>query len=247
MFGEAMHSKQLLRMGMSAVAWEILRIGAQKALLRSGKFPADVARELGISFACTIHAIIASVLSLYLVAVESRPDSLYRRFDLAQVTYAISSGFFAWDLYAVLFVDKFDVGFLIHAVSCLLCYVFGQFPFLNYWGAYFLLFELSTPLLHLRKAMLLTGNKSSPWFAFVEKAFALAFFVARIAVGIPMSAMVWQDLLDLLKSPHKVHSHFVVYFYLVANTALCGLNVFWFWNMVKKKLAGAGSKKIKPT
>lgn len=244
MFGEALHINQMGVMLSSMVCWEVLRFGSQTLLAKSGKFSADVARELGISIVCTLHAIVACGLAISLVMTERRPLSLYHRFELSQLMYAISSGFFAWDLYVVLFVDKFDIGFLIHAVSCLLCYVFGQFPFLNYWGAYFLLFELSTPLLHLRKAMLVTGNKHSPWFITVETAFALAFFAARIAVGLPMSVMVWQDLLDLLtNTPHEVHSHFVIYFYLVANTALCGLNVFWFWNMAKKKLLGSAKSK----
>lgn len=244
MLGEALRLNQMTVMVSSMLCWEVLRFASQTLLTRSQRFSADVARELGISIVCTVHAIVACVLALWLVMTESRPSSLYHRFELSQFMYATSSGFFAWDLYVVLFVDKFDLGFLIHAISCLLCYVFGQFPFLNYWGAYFLLFELSTPLLHLRKAMLVTGNKHSPWFITVETGFALAFFVARIAVGLPMSIMVWQDLLGLLNNtPHEVHSHFVIYFYLMANTALCGLNLFWFWNMAKKKLPGSGKSK----
>ena len=243
MLGEALNSSQLTLMILSMITWEVVRRAAKMVFTRVLSFSPDISRELGLSFASTIHAIVASMLSLALVATERRPASLYHRFELSQFTYAISSGFFAWDLLIVVFVEKFDPAFLLHAMSCLLCYVFGQFPFLNYWGVYFLLFEISTPLLHLRKAMLVTGNKQSKWFSRVEVGFALAFFIARIVVGIPMSILVWQDLLDLLNEPHLVHSHFVVYFYLLANTLLCGLNIFWFSTMVRKRLLSSRKEK----
>jgi hypothetical protein len=243
MLGEAVDPKQLAVMAASACCWEILRRGAAWLMKLNGRIPERARQELAVSVASTIHAIVACLLSLKVITTKERPPSLYERFDHSQLTFAISSGYFIWDLFIVVFVEKFDPAFLIHALSCLLCYVFGQFPFLNYWGVYFLLFELSTPLLHARKALFLLENDKSPWFGVVENGFALSFFIARIAVGLPMSVMVWRDLLDLLKRPHEVHSHFVVYYYLLANTALCGLNVMWFSKMVQKALRGGKSKK----
>lgn len=160
--------------------------------------------------------------------------------------------------FCVMHLDKCSLHMLF-VVYCGVCLKFGwggllwvfskltlfhaQFPFLNYWGPYFLLFELSTPLLHVRKAMLLTGNKGHPWFPAIESAFAFSFFVARILVGVPMSALVWRDLLQLLNGDvRNIHSHFVVYFYLVANFALCSLNLVWFWNMIKKRFLGNKKK-----
>lgn len=227
-------------MAISAVVWEALRIGCIK-YLKGRKLSDEVSKELAVSLLGTVHAIVACALSIKVIATEPVPDSVYHRIDLSQTTFAVSAGYFAWDIYYVLLRDeKLDVAFAIHAVSCFFCYLFGQYPFLNYWGVYFLLFELSTPFMHARKALLLLGRKDSLWFPKIEAAFGASFAFARILVGIPMSALVWRDLLSLLNTPEKVHSAIVVYYYLVANTALCGLNMFWFWGMMKKRFSTKG-------
>jgi hypothetical protein len=246
--GKALEQEQLMIMAGSVLFWEVSYRVSTFFIMRFWQVDRDVAKQLGLSVASSIHAIECCMLSLLMIFTVAKPDSLYERIPISQVNFAISTGYFVWDLIVVIFYDRFSVEFLLHASSCLLCYLFGQFPFLNYWGAYFLLFELSTPLLHVRKAMLVTGNKESPWMPTVENAFGLLFFVARIVVGIPMSLLVWRDLLRLLAEPEKAHSTLIIYYYLAADTLLCGLNVYWFALMCRKQLKPKQkSKKEKDT
>lgn len=233
LLGSAADSKNVAVMVTSTIVCELIRQIVQRASISSG-FTAEKASKLSLCATGSVHALVACGLSLCVVLQNDHSAGVYDRIELAQTTFAISSGFFAWDVLIVLFVE-FELAFLLHAVACLLCYVFGQYPFLNYWGVYFLLFELSTPLLHLRKLYLITGRTDSPEFPLIERMFGATFFASRILMGIPVSGLVWRDLLALLNNADQVHSHLVVYYYLVANLALCSLNVFWFVSMLNRR------------
>jgi hypothetical protein len=234
MLGKAVTKPQLVVMLVSAIGWELLRRASIFIFRRSQRFEIGVAKELAISVVGTVHAIVASALCLAVLFSNPPSYSVYDEIALSQITFAISAGYFAWDILFELLVDKTDLAFLIHAIACFLCYLFGQYPFLNYYGVYFLLFELSTPLLHLRKGMLVLSQKGSRWFPIVEAAFGITFVMVRLVMGIPMSVLVWLELLKL-QNTHAVHSYFVVYYYLAANTVLCGLNIFWAWGMIRKR------------
>jgi hypothetical protein len=246
--GEASSHANILLVLLSAVSWELIRRVASHFLL--DRFPVKDANRLAISVSSAAHSVFISVSALYFVLSQPAPDSLYVRLPLARLMYAVATGYFAWDIVVVLVLEpKIDIMFLLHAVFCFFAYLFGQYPFLNYYGVFFLLFELSTPLLHLRHFMVAYSGDSPSlaWaIAGVEVAFALVFFVVRIAVGFPMSALVWRDLLELLGrevKPDENHPTFVAVFYLVANTGLCGMNLAWFYFMVKKKFRKKRSEK----
>ena len=234
MLGEAVHSFNVSIMVISLTFWELIRHVA-RYFLENKKFSSEITQELSIACSGTVHAVLVCSFSAFVIAIETKPECLYSKIELSQVIFAISSGYFIWDLMIVLFITRFDLAFFLHAFACLLCYVFGQYPFLNYWGLYFLMFELSTPFLHMRRAMILTKNTNSKWFPIVENTFGLTFIFVRLLVGIPLSVLVWVDLIYLLEQPQKIHSYLVVYFYLIANFGLCLLNLIWFWQMTRKK------------
>ena len=209
------------------------------------------ARDLEIAFASTIHALITSLVSLTVILA---PDSgvgigelsrLYGYSSRAQAMFGVSSGFFLWDLFTLLSDrSQFDWGFLLHGIVCFSVYILGQFPVFHYYGSGFLLFELSTPFLNLRKALLAMGEKGSPLFAKTEQAFGLAFFVVRLVFGVPMSLFFLRDVVNLLRDERR-HNKRALQFFLLANISMCALNVYWFramWLKAKRK-AGAGKKK----
>lgn len=270
-FGAGLESSQLAVVLGSAVFWEAAsRVGPRIALTMLNHPPAElkheglskiVKRDLEISFAGTIHAVFASAMSLW---ISLTPDQAIRGWELqalyaysprSQFLFGVSTGYFFWDLWTILTNEgQFSVPFLIHAITCIFSYWFAQKPFLHYWGCYFLLYELSTPCLHARKAMLSLDMKSWPSFASIEKAFGMIFIFARVVVGFPVSFLFWRQMHALMTSESfGPHNRYVVYFYLLANTSITGLNIYWtslilsgFFRRAKRKdqQQGEGDKKL---
>ena len=73
--------------------------------------------------------------------------------------------------------------------------------------------------------------------------FFLVFFITRIAVGLWASVIWWQDAVALV-SGGKPHSFLVLGFDMVANVVMNGMNLLWFWQMLKVLLRGVNVKSI---
>ncbi|TFY63611.1 hypothetical protein EVG20_g6249 [Dentipellis fragilis] len=71
--------------------------------------------------------------------------------------YAIAAGYFLWDTVESL-VHYEDAGFIVHGVACLGIYTLAFRPFLGYYGARFLLWEMSTPFLNIHWFLDKTGR-----------------------------------------------------------------------------------------
>jgi len=198
-------------------------------------------RDFEVAVASSVHATVACAVSLTVIL---RPDAtigigdvakLYGYSPRSQFAFGVSSGFFLWDLFTVVTdPEHFDLGFLVHAVVCLTVYVLGQYPVFHYYGPAFLLFELSTPLLNLRKALLALGQKGSPLFVRTERAFGVVFLVARILFGFPISYSFLRDVVLLLNSD-RAHNRRALQYYFVADVLMCGLNAYWLSMMVRKR------------
>ena len=98
--------------------------------------------------------------------------------------------------------------------------------------------EFSTPFLNLRNIMLQLKQTKTPLFTICTYMFALTFFVLRIFVGIPRSYIFWQDILDLLfynrmNNLNPKHPIIIVYYMLLANIILNGLNIFWAYKIIQ--------------
>lgn len=121
------------------------------------------------------------VLMYYKIACERAGLTLcllysYGFSDKVNLIFSISTGYFMWDTYTIAtrrFMKR-DPQMLVHSVRCyasrripsyffyaslqIVCsftYLFGQFPFLHYYGVRFLLFELSSIPLQLRQLLIL--------------------------------------------------------------------------------------------
>lgn len=249
-WGDALEQRNYLLVLASILVWECLRIGALHWWLPHVlpyQFTQKEMQNLSVAVPAFSHAVIASVLSAYVALTHSKPDSLYEHIPFAEKIFCISTGYFAWDLYTVLFIiPKFDWMFFFHAVICMFAYLFALHPFLHYLGVYFLLFELSTPFMYVRQVLIVMTRqfpdnaKLKEAIGKVEFVFASVFAFVRLVVGFPMSLVVWYELVHLILKggdpAYPNHPKFVPYFYLVANVGLCAMNVMWMWAMVKKKL-----------
>ena len=69
----------------------------------------------------------------------------------ADIPALTAAGIRAGDLY-VCISEGWDAGFTVHAVACLITYAVCSYPrpFVHYCACFFLLYELSTPFMHLR-------------------------------------------------------------------------------------------------
>ena len=251
MFGEAISQRQLTLMLTSLVSFEAVAKIAEKLSVRMGVVESD-RREFGDTIASSLHA---TCVSIYSIMIALSPDgdimnNFYGRSDRVMNLFSFSAGFFAWDVIIVLrqFLVKGELhlDFLIHGIVCFLCYFFGQFPFLNGYGLFFLMFEFSTPLLNFRRFLIHTGNNKSDFFKKIEMAFGIMFFLCRIAMGIPVSFLFLKDMYSLLvHHSHLVHNASIVYFYMISNSLMCGLNAYWFFFMVKKALRSSNNNNNK--
>ncbi|KAF2794905.1 DUF887-domain-containing protein [Melanomma pulvis-pyrius CBS 109.77] len=161
---------------------------------------------------------------------------------------------------------------LLHAIGALSVTCIGFRPFGNYYGLSFVLYELSTPFLNIHwfcDKLKLTGSKLQLYNGI---ALLISFFSCRIVWGTYQSILIYSDIytalttesanlmgsaLDDGKCPFNSSNMSVggpagceigelpmwlVSVYLIGNTALSLLNIFWFTQMVK-----AVKKRFAPT
>lgn len=152
----------------------------------------------------------------------------------------MSTGYFLWDLLVSTY-EGWGVAFIAHAVACTFVYASAMAPFLHWHGLFFLLFEASTPFLHLRWLLIKLGWTKGLMFPIVNYGFALAFFLVRLAIGWPVSFYWWGDMLHLLTTG-TAHSPATVVGYLTCNIVLNGLNALWFFKIVKSATGGSSKR-----
>ncbi|KAH9251123.1 hypothetical protein BASA81_011022 [Batrachochytrium salamandrivorans] len=242
MLGRALEWDNLAAVAASALAWELLRLASLYVFLPS--LPVKLSKkdisQLSVSVPAFLHAVVVSLMSLYVVLAYSNPPSLYDYIPLAQTIFCISTGYFAWDICMVFFVmPKLEPMFACHAIICFLSYLLAMYPYLHYYGVCFLLFELSTPFMYVRQTLIMFKQylpelDLDSYIYKVEVAFALIFAVVRIGFGFPMSYGVWRDVLSTQQP--LGHHPFIPYYYVTADSLLCILNVLWMRAMVMRKL-----------
>ncbi|KAI9202816.1 TLC domain-containing protein [Polychytrium aggregatum] len=180
---------------------------------------------VSMAFSTTILMLAAPML----LDQELRHDRVFGNNSYSGTVLAIACGYFLWDSLIVLsYVHEAGVGFVIHGFSCLLTYVTSFRPVLNFYGAVFLMFELSTPFLNVHwfcDKMNLSGSRIQ-WINGIV--LLLTFFGGRIVFGLTMSYCFWVDMLAEWDRVPLVVSGI----YCVSNIVLNILNIFWFHKMI---------------
>lgn len=266
--GGALSATQLAIACASCLAWLVLQHVAvhpavTAALLpdtahRALQAPASGAarrRAVGLNAANFVHSTIMAAGAIYLALADPviRERPIFGLSPVCQALCAVSTGFFVWDVYVTATCyrqpGKVDWAMLTHGVLSFGCFLFGQYPFIHGTSAWVMGFELSTPFLNAFRSMYEVGmHETHAWlYARAKKGFFFSFFLARIVVGIPASALWWRDMLALLATGtaegRPLHSAAIVYFYLAANGALNLLNVVWFRKIVAQALASGKKAK----
>ncbi|KAJ1801166.1 hypothetical protein LPJ59_000523 [Coemansia sp. RSA 2399] len=176
--------------------------------------------------ASTYHAVYMITHSLVIIAnTKLRNNPLHGTDQLAESTYAVTVGYFLWDIINT--YQNIDINgwqFMIHGITSFGVYVLSFSPLLQYYGACFMMFEISTLFLNVHLA--LEDLKLQDFILYYINGMALvsSFFFARIVYGTALSINVWKELAnsDLPINP------FAAWFVRVANIALLSLSYYWF-------------------
>jgi hypothetical protein len=142
-------------------------------------------------------------------------------------------GYFIWDaIISLIYVKYFGVGFLTHGVVSSAVFYIGLGPFIAYYSAIFILFELSTPFLNLRWFGLKFPNLFPSSFQLINNSILiLIFFFVRICYGWYQASMLFTDFYYTYQDPRFNTVGAVVIF--IGNMILNLLNLYWFYRMVR--------------
>lgn len=158
---------------------------------------------------------------------------------LSRTTMLISAGFFGHDLIMCLkrFASEGPL-YTFHAAVCHAAYTFAiHTGFLHYHGAAFLMWELSTPFVHLRWFM--HKMKLDHTQGYLVNGFLMiaAFFFARIVWGYYAGYLLVMDVVgERYKVPASPFPVWGTVAYCLVAIAMNSLNSFWFWKMADRAL-----------
>ncbi|CAG8513807.1 5221_t:CDS:2 [Paraglomus brasilianum] len=177
-----------------------------------------------------VHSVAITALSAPLLFDETLlKDKVFGYDEYAGNVYAIACGYFLWDsLVSLYYVKAFGVGFVVHGASCFGVYLFAYRPFLNYYGAAFLMFELSTPFLNLHWFMDKVGATGSLLQFFRNTSYWLCPNNVHLLLILTCTVVLSVTVLPVIDRVPI----FLQVIYGGANVILNTLNVFWFFKML---------------
>jgi hypothetical protein len=110
-------------------------------------------------------------------------------------------------------------------------------------GAGFLLWELSTPFMHLRWVLYKIGKGDTELYKYNALAGMGIFFLCRVVWGNALSLLFWFQSYQALQTPQGADlSMPVIWFYRVCTVLMNGLNAWWFSKMVTLLLSAVKQK-----
>ncbi|KAF9030820.1 DUF887-domain-containing protein [Hymenopellis radicata] len=178
-----------------------------------------------------VHVLVIIPLALRAMAVRELADDKAfgwsdRRIGLMT---SVASGYFLWDALDAI-VNFSDIGFVIHGVACFTIYMGSFRPFVAYFTARCLLWELSTFFLNIHWFLDKTNRTGSKLQLFNGIFLILSFFVVRIVYGgmyiTPRFSSVLWGVRDQIPMAYR-------FIYLGGNTCLQCLNILWFSKMIQ--------------
>ena len=183
-------------------------------------------RTAVVASTMALHVSLGSLYGLLSPATAGAlRHSLQAESPLTRHLCSVAVGYFLWDL-----LYCWDgLVFIVHGVACLAVFAGSLRPFLHHMAMVTLLFEASTPLLHLRRIMIDSDAADSVWYPLVNGAFSATFFAARIAHGLYACGLWWVEVEAALATGGLAPDRLpMVRMYQVLCLLLSGLNVYWF-------------------
>ncbi|KAJ1961825.1 hypothetical protein GGI12_003023 [Dipsacomyces acuminosporus] len=176
--------------------------------------------------ASSCHAVYIITKALVIIANSRlRNDPVHGTDPVAEHAYAVTVGYFLWDMINTYSnIDINGWGFMVHAVMSFGVYLLSYTPFLQYYGACFMMFEISTLFLNLHNSLEDTNCKDAVMYFINAMALVSSFFFARIVYGTMLSINVWRGIANSAIPINPLVTNFV----RIANLTLLGLSYYWF-------------------
>lgn len=148
----------------------------------------------------------------------------------------ISAGYFLHD--AINCIIRYELegfSYLVHGVYCFCVYSFAIYGnVMHYYGAAYLMWEASTPFVHLRWLLWKFGMAETKAYTINGICMILMFFCCRIVWGTYISTeYVIRNSTELANSNPSV-APWVIYFCFAAIVSLNSLNYYWFYKMTSR-------------
>jgi len=185
----------------------------------------------GAAILMAVIAVGMAVPAYFDPSQEMIDDPNFGQSSLGRLTCSFVAGYFLWDIGFCLY--NFDITLLAHGVLCFFVYLLNLTGWIQYIAMFFLFFEISTPLQHIRAQMIASKATDSTLYQVVQLLFCAAFLIIRIGLGVPMSILWWNDMIDLQESGRGARGgDAVMAFCLTANIVLNALNCLWAYKIV---------------
>lgn len=223
------------------------------AIAGDPKRKAETATQMLPRVVCFVHNLLQVPLGLLIL---TNPDfyagksRIFATNDFSTLVMAISAGYFAYDtLECILRYEHEGPEFLMHGVFCFIVFAsLVHIRCLHWFGAGFLMWEISTPFVHLRWFLYKIAADKGQLYKVNGLLLLGTFFLCRICWGPVLSVLYWRDsIAALATAAGAALPLFWVWMYRSCTLTMNGLNLYWFEKMVRIALdsAGASGKKEK--
>ncbi|GBF91170.1 flagellar associated protein [Raphidocelis subcapitata] len=214
------------------------------------KGKAATATQMGPRVVCFVHNVLQVPLGLMVLTnAFFHSDRMFAADHFSSLVMAISAGYFLYDtVECIVRFEHEGPEFLLHGVFCFIVFTtLTHVRCMHWFGAGFLMWELSTPFVHFRWFLYKIGRDKSNVYAFNGAMGLLVFFLCRICWGPVVSLLFWKDSIAALSSPAGASLPLpVVWFYRVCTVVMNGLNLYWFEKMVRIALDSSKKGGRKP-
>ncbi|KAJ2393339.1 hypothetical protein GGI05_002447 [Coemansia sp. RSA 2603] len=179
-----------------------------------------------VRLASSAHAVYMVTRALVVIAnTKLRSNPLHGYDPVAESAFSVTVGYFLWDIIDTYkHIDIAGIGFMAHAVMAFGVYLLSFAPFLQYYGACFMMFEVSTLFLNIHLSLEDLGLQDAIMYFINGTALVSSFFFARIVYGTILSINVWKGIASSEIPINPLISVFVK----LANLTLMGLSYYWF-------------------
>eukprot|EP01023_Acetabularia_acetabulum_P063112 TRINITY_DN7885_c0_g1_i2.p1 TRINITY_DN7885_c0_g1~~TRINITY_DN7885_c0_g1_i2.p1 ORF type:complete len:271 (-),score=6.80 TRINITY_DN7885_c0_g1_i2:293-1105(-) len=199
--------------------------GVQKAVSQL------IARIVG-----AVHLMIQIPLAFIVLSQEElAQNTMFGHSNYSEMLVAVSTGFFLHDcVMCWIRLNEEGAAYLIHGCCC--CYTFSFFLVtqnMHWYGAAFLMWELSTPFVHLRWLLYKLGKEESIAYVLTFVCMFIAFFLARNVWGTYVQFYWLYDVYrSIVLSPKFIAPNYILVSMFIGGATLGLLNWYWLIKMV---------------
>lgn len=187
---------------------------------------------------CFVHNVLQVPLAYRILTDPAfRADAMFYATPFSRLVMLISAGYFLYDTLECLWRFEHEgAEFLLHGVMCFVTYSqLYRSAQMNWLGAGFLMWELSTPFMHARWFLYKIGRDKSAIYPLNALMGMLVFFLCRNCFGPWLSWQFLKQSSAALATSRGRRELWMpaIWFFRSAVVILNGLNAFWFSKMAK--------------